>query len=89
MPIGDSGRIVLEIDPDEKQTLYAALAKDGLTLKDWFLRQASVYLKEHGQLGLFESSAVAETRVRTPAPSPQRQPVRYAAKPTRKKKGRQ
>ena len=48
MPIGDSGRIVLEIDPNEKQTLYAALSKDGLTLKDWFLRHVGIYLKEQG-----------------------------------------
>ena len=86
MPIGDSGRIVLEIDPNEKQTLYAALSKDGLTLKDWFLRHVGIYLKEQGQLGLFESSVVAETPRRSPATLPQRRPVRYVAKPARKKK---
>ena len=88
MPIGDSGRIVLEIDPNEKQTLYAALSKDGLTLKDWFLRHVGIYLKEQGQLGLFESSVVAETPRRTAAASAQRRPVRYPAKSARKKKGR-
>lgn len=89
MPIGDSGRIVLEIDPGEKHTLYAALAKDGLTLKDWFLRHVSTYLKEGGQLSLFESSAVAETPGTPGAPLPPRRPVRYSAKSAEKtKKGR-
>ena len=36
MARGDSGRIVLEIDPTEKDELYAAVTKDGMTLKDWF-----------------------------------------------------
>ena len=86
MPIGDSGRIVLEIDPNEKQTLYAALSKEGLTLKDWFLRHVGIYLKEQGQLGLFDSSIISETPGRSRTPLPQRRPVRYAAKATGKKK---
>ncbi len=44
MSIGPSGRIVLEVDPDLKRHLYASLAIDGLTLKDWFLREAQQYL---------------------------------------------
>lgn len=88
MPIGDSGRIVLEIDPREKQSLYAALAKDGLTLKDWFLRHAGSYLKEGGQLSFFASRVVAETPGKSAAPLPSRRPVHYSVKPNRKKKGR-
>ena len=88
MPIGDSGRIVLEIDPGEKQSLYAALAKDGLTLKDWFLRHVGIYLKEGGQLSLFGSRAVAGTPAKSAAPLPSRRRVHYSAKPNRKKKGR-
>jgi hypothetical protein len=88
MPIGDSGRIVLEIDPGEKQSLYAALAKDGLTLKGWFLRHVGTYLKEGGQLSLFASRIVAETPGKSPLPLPSRRPVHYSAKPNRKKKGR-
>jgi len=57
---GESGRIVLEIDPSQKDDLYFALTKDGLTLKDWFLQQASQYLRDRSQLSLFGSSAVAE-----------------------------
>jgi len=37
MAIGTSGRIVLEIDPDLKRKLYASLALEQMTLKDWFI----------------------------------------------------
>ena len=35
---------MLEIDPSEKRELYDALTRDGMTLKDWFLRNATDYL---------------------------------------------
>eukprot|EP01034_Spumella_vulgaris_P002122 gene2122-2762_t len=44
MSIGNSGRIVIEVDPHFKRNLYSALAKDGMSLKDWFLREVNVYL---------------------------------------------
>ena len=44
MSKGQSGRIVIEIDPRVKQSLYAALDFEGSTLKDWFLRQAESYI---------------------------------------------
>lgn len=44
MSIGNSGRIVIEVEPGVKRELYAALARDGSTLKDWFLRSAQAYL---------------------------------------------
>jgi len=47
MARGPSGRIVLEIDPETKRTLYEAVVRDGLTLKDWFLRSAREYLRSH------------------------------------------
>ena len=52
MPIGQSGRIVIEINPELKQELYAALEEGSLTLKQWFLERAEAYLKDHGQLSL-------------------------------------
>jgi hypothetical protein len=61
MPRGDSGRIVLEIDPSHKDQLYSALTKDGMTLKDWFLKQASLYLQHRLQPSLFPAASVAET----------------------------
>lgn len=51
MSRGKSGRIVLEVDPEFKEELYAALQEDGLTLKEWFLKRARQYLYEEVQLG--------------------------------------
>src|SRR3989344_703623 len=60
MARGESGRIVLEIDPSQKDDLYSALTKDGLTLKDWFLRQAAQYLSNRDQMPLFSAPIVSE-----------------------------
>jgi len=55
MARGNSGRIVLELDPDFKKELYDALDKDRLTLREWFINEANRYLKERNQLRLFET----------------------------------
>lgn len=60
MARGDSGRIVLEIDPNIKGDLYSALARDGLTLKEWFLRHTTQYLRDRGQIPLFGASLISE-----------------------------
>jgi hypothetical protein len=52
MSIGNSGRIVIEVEPEIKKQLYAVLAKEGLTLKDWFLSNTKYYLMAEGQLPL-------------------------------------
>ncbi len=44
MSRGNSGRIVLEVDPDLKRRLHAAVAGEGRSLKDWFVEQAIAYL---------------------------------------------
>lgn len=59
MSRGNSGRIVLEIDPITKDQLYVALSKQKLTLKDWFLKQCKLYIAEVDQLQLFQQE-VAE-----------------------------
>lgn len=41
---GDSGRIVIEVDPDLKRRLYSALAMKNLTLKQWFIGLAEQHL---------------------------------------------
>jgi len=61
MPRGLSGRIVLEIDPSKKDLLYIALAKNKLTLKDWFIAQCDNYLNEYSQLGLFTEEVAENT----------------------------
>lgn len=45
MPRGNSGRIVIEIDPKKKSQLYSVLAKNNTTLKEWFVRQCDQYLE--------------------------------------------
>lgn len=57
MARGDSGRIVIEVDPALKRELYAALALSGSTLKDWFVRSAQSYCGNSHQAGLFEELA--------------------------------
>jgi hypothetical protein len=51
MAIGDSGRIVIEIEPDIKKRLYACLALEQMSLKEWFLNRAEQHIKaEHPEL---------------------------------------
>lgn len=50
MSIGNSGRIVIEVDPVIKKDLYSLLAKEGMTLKEWFLKNAAVYLNNELQI---------------------------------------
>ncbi|MCH0769518.1 hypothetical protein LNM76_17790 [Klebsiella pneumoniae] len=45
MSIGNSGRIVIEVKPEVKRRLYSALASEGISLKEWFLRNAEQYLE--------------------------------------------
>lgn len=52
MSIGSSGRIVIEVEPDVKRHLYSVLARDGLTLKDWFLREVEIYVNDAQQMQL-------------------------------------
>jgi len=44
--VGRSGRIVIEIDPEQKQELYSALNRDGSSLKQWFLERVDAYLRD-------------------------------------------
>ena len=49
MSIGNSGRVVIEIDPDLKKELNAILIRDGSTLKDWFVKLSETCLTESNQ----------------------------------------
>jgi hypothetical protein len=53
MPIGSSGRIVVEVDPELKRRLYSALALDQRNLKDWFVAVAEGYIATRHQNELF------------------------------------
>ena len=52
MSIGNSGRIVIEVDPHLKHELHSVLRSEGTSLKAWFLEQADSFLAEKGQLRL-------------------------------------
>lgn len=61
MARGNSGRIVLEIDPKIKNKLYETLVKQNITLKGWFLLQCESYLSDSIQLKLFSEVAAEPT----------------------------
>lgn len=48
-----SGRLVVDIDPELKMALHAALAAEGMTLKEWFVTRASEFVSQHRQPPLF------------------------------------
>jgi hypothetical protein len=52
MPVGSSGRIVIEINPELKQKLYEQLNQENLNLKQWFLRNVDMFLNNENQLDL-------------------------------------
>jgi len=59
MAIGESGRIVLEIDPELKRNLYSVLALENKTLKEWFILMADNYVQNQRQPDLFSLSQKA------------------------------
>ena len=50
MPVGKSGRIVIEINPHLKKELYSKLEKEDSSLKEWFLQHVETYLSGTSQL---------------------------------------
>ena len=47
MPKGESGRVVIEVEPVLKRRLYSALAIENSTLKQWFIDSATQYVADH------------------------------------------
>ncbi len=56
MARGKSGRVVLEIDPELKRQLYAALEYKQQTMKEWFVREAEGLIYCEKQRSLFNDS---------------------------------
>lgn len=54
MARGRSGRIVLEVDPELKKSLYLELGKKQKTLKDWFIAEAEHLIYNSKQISLFD-----------------------------------
>jgi len=59
---GNSGKIVVNIEPDLKRHLYAALSLSGSTLKDWFRKSAAAYCDEQRQPSFFRTSGYRSGR---------------------------
>lgn len=57
MSRGESGRIVIEVDPALKRRLYKTLALSGSTLKDWFVQAADRFCDDAVQRDLFSNDA--------------------------------
>lgn len=57
MSIGKSGRIVIVIDPGLKRRLYASLAEDQCSLKDWFIERAQDFIANKEQPKLFKDKS--------------------------------
>jgi hypothetical protein len=53
MARGKSGRIVLEIDAELKRKLYSVLENEQQTMKEWFVKEAEVFIYEHNHPFLF------------------------------------
>ena len=49
MPVGKSGRVVIEIDPVLKQELYKSLGAENSNLRTWFLNNVDKYLAEKSE----------------------------------------
>ena len=58
----NSGKIVVNIEPDLKRRLYATLSLSGSTLKDWFRKSAAVYCDEQNQPSLTRTSGYRPAR---------------------------
>lgn len=58
MARSESGRVVIEIDPQTKKRLYANLALSGSTLKEWFASVAEGYCEYGGQNSLFQRNTL-------------------------------
>lgn len=49
MSIGNSGRIVIEIEPELKKQLHAVLRLEGKNLKSWFLENVTELLEHQAK----------------------------------------
>ena len=62
MARGTSGRVVVEIAPEIKRELHARLAREGRTLKEWFLGQANSYLAKYEPIKLEQTKGLDDEK---------------------------
>lgn len=70
MPRSDSGRVVIDLDPEFKRELYSALKEDESNLKTWFLEKATDYVEDKRQPSLFATQSIASNARNDSVPSP-------------------
>jgi hypothetical protein len=70
MARGSSGRVVLVVEPELKQELYVELARRGLTLKAWFIDQATRFIETSRQPSLFPNEDIDSRRPQVPSGTP-------------------
>ena len=61
---------MIEIEPGLKRELYVELARHGLTLKAWFVDEATRYLETSHQLPLFVAEDTNNYRLQVPSSAP-------------------
>jgi hypothetical protein len=66
---GASGRIVIEIDPLLKRAVHGRLASEGITMKDWFLRNVRQLLNRADSTVVFHEPEPALLDVAEPSVS--------------------
>ena len=59
---GQSGRIVIDVEPELKRHFYSALSLSGITLKDWFIKAAAEYCEEKKQPSFFREVRYGRNR---------------------------
>ena len=70
MAKGSSGRVVIVVEPGLKRELYVELARRGLTLKAWFIDQATHFLETSHQPSLFATEDTNNHRPPVPRGTP-------------------
>ena len=60
MAKGPSGRIVIEVEPALKHELYVELTRRNLTLKAWFVGEATRFVEMTRQPSLFVTEDITE-----------------------------
>lgn len=64
MPVGSSGRVVIEVNPELKHQLHELLRRRGTNLRAWFIDQAVDFIEENSgqlELGLDEPAEESES----------------------------
>ena len=70
MAQGSSGRVVIVVEPGLKRELYAELARRGITLKAWFIGQATRFLETSQQPSLLVAEDIPIYRPNAPSRTP-------------------